>query len=203
MNRIHHISGLTITVFVSLHLFNHSVSILGIDNHIELMDKLRLVYRNPIVETILLAAVIIQIFSGLKLFFSKRKSAIGIYKKLQIWTGIYLAFFFLIHVGAVLTGRFLLNLDTNFYFGAAGINTFPLNLFFIPYYGLAILSFFGHIAAIHFHKMKRKIVGFSIEQQSKFILIIGILMTIIILYGLTNGFMGVEIPEEYNVLIGK
>jgi len=96
-----------------------------------------------------------------------------------------------------------LGLDTNFYFGVAGINTFPFSLFFVPYYGLAILSFFAHIASIHAHKMKKNIFGFLPYQQSNVILIFGVIITLVIFYGLTNHFNGVEIPKEFNILIGK
>jgi len=201
MKRLHYISGLTISLFIGMHLFNHLFSVFGIESHIELMDKLRLVYRNPIVETVLLLAVFFQIISGVKLFMTKRKSVNGFYEKLQIWTGLYLAFFFFIHIGAVLTGRYVLDLDTNFYFGAAGINTFPLNLFFIPYYGLAILSLFGHLSAIHVQKMKKEIFGLTIKQQAEFIMVIGFVVMMITFYGLTGGFMGVEIPEKYDILL--
>jgi len=179
------------------------MSVFGVPTHIEVMEKLRVIYRNPVAETILLLAVFIQIFTGVKLFFSKRKTAMGFFEKLQIWSGLYLAFFFLIHVSAVLGGRYVMELDTNFYFGAAGLNTFPFNLFFVPYYGLSIISFFGHIAAIHYQKMNRTIFGISVKQQSRFILIKGVIVTLVIFYGLTNGFTGFEIPEPYNVLIGK
>jgi hypothetical protein len=111
--------------------------------------------------------------------------------------------FFLIHLSAVLGGRFILKLDTNFYFGVAGLNTFPFNLFFVPYYGLAIVSFFGHLAAIHHKKMQKTVLGISPNTQSKAILAFGIGLTFIIFYGLTNEFKGVEIPKEYQVLIGK
>ena len=100
-------------------------------------------------------------------------------------------------------GRNVLNLDTNFYFGAAGLNIFPLNLFFIPYYGLAITSFFGHLAAIHYQKMKTTVLGFTAKKQSNFILVIGVILTFIILYGLTNGLEGFEIPEAYQLPIGE
>lgn len=203
MKRIHYISGLIISIFIGLHLFNHFVSILGPESHIVLMNKLRFVYRNPIGETILLAAVTIQVITGLRLFFSKLKWVSGFYEKLHIWTGLYLAIFFLIHIGAVLTGRYILRLDTNLFFGVAGLNTFPLNLFFIPYYGFAILAFFGHISAIHHKKMKREIFGLSVKQQSRLILVKGTMVTLILLYGLTGGFRGIEIPEEYNIIIGK
>ena len=203
MKRIHYFSGVLISFFVGLHLFNHLYSILGADAHIEMMNDLRVVYRNIIAETILLFAVIIQVFSGIKLFFKKRKNVTDFFEKLQIWTGLYLAIFFFIHLSAVLSGRLILNLDTNFYFGVAGLNIFPLNLFFIPYYGLAIISFFGHISAVHSKKMKNKIIGIEPNIQSYIILIIGIILTLVIFYGLTNEFNGVEIPKEYDIMTGK
>jgi amino acid permease len=167
------------------------------------MTTLRHFYRNIFVETILLLAVATQIYSGLKLFKTKRKYAKTFFEKLHIGTGLYLAIFFVIHLSAVLAGRLFLHLDTNFYFGVAGLNNFPTNLFFIPYYSLAISSFFGHISAIHSSKMQQNIFGLTPNGQSKFILTFGICLTLIIFYGLTNKFQGVQIPTEYNVLIGK
>ncbi|AXE17373.1 hypothetical protein DR864_06330 [Runella rosea] len=203
IKKIHYISGLAITLFVGIHLFNHSLSVWGDDRHIEMMNTLRIFYRNIFVETILLVAVFTQIVSGLKLFKTNRKTAVSYFEKLQIWTGLYLAFFFIIHLSAVLGGRYVLQLDTNFYFGVAGLNTFPLNLFFVPYYGLAILSFFGHIAAIHNKKMKKSVLGLTPNQQSTLIVVLGFILTIFIFYGLTNQFNGVTIPKEYDVIIGK
>lgn len=203
IKKLHYLSGLTIIIFIVLHLFKHFCSIFGADKHIELMTTLRHFYRNILVESILIFAVAIQIFTGLHLFGTNRKSAKTFFEKLQIWTGLYLAFFFIIHLSAVFTGRLLLHLDTNFYFGVAGLNNFPTNLFFIPYYALAIISFFGHISAVHYKKMKKNIFGLTPNRQSKLILTFGIVLTFVIFYGLTNHFQGVKIPTEYNVLIGK
>lgn len=203
IKKLHFVSGLTITIFVGLHLFNHVCSIFGAEKHIEMMNLLRLFYRNVFVETILLSAVLVQILSGLKLFRTNRKTAISNFDKFHIWTGLYLAIFLVIHLSAVLGGRLILHLDTNFYFGVAGLNSFPFNLFFIPYYALAIISFFGHVACIHHKKMKNNIFGLTPYGQSKGILLFGIGLTVVIFYGLTNHFVGVKIPIEYNVLIGK
>lgn len=197
IKKLHYFSGIVISIFVGLHLLNHFYSLWGVNNHIELMGYLRVVYRNVVVETILLFAVGIQIISGIKLFLKARKSTLGGFERLQIWTGLYLAFFLVIHVSSILSGRILMNLDTNFYFGVAGLNTFPLTLFFVPYYGLAIISFFGHIASVHNKKMKSVFWGIKPINQSYIILIIGVISTLIIFYGLTNGFNGIEIPEEY------
>ncbi|MBS1555039.1 MAG: hypothetical protein JSU09_08940 [Bacteroidetes bacterium] len=203
LKRLHFFSGLTIAVFIALHLFNHGYSIVGANKHIELMTTLRLFYRHIVVESILLIAIGIQIYSGLKLFNAKRHSANTFFEKLHVWTGLNLAFFFVIHLSAVFAGRFILRLDTNFYFGVAGLNSFPANLFFIPYYALAILSFFGHVAAIHSQKMTKQIVGLTPHAQARLILILGVISTVAIFYGLTNQFHGVTIPNEYNILIGK
>lgn len=199
----HFASGIIISVFVGLHLFNHTWSVLGAEKHIELMSTLRIFYRNIFVETILLGAVLHQIVSGVRLFRAVRKKEISNFDRLQIWTGLYLAIFLVIHLSAVLVGRFILHLDTNFYFGVAGLNSFPFSLFFIPYYGLAIFSFFGHIASVHSKKMKSNFLGMTPKRQAKGILFFGVCLTIVIFYGLTNHFRGVTVPNEFEVFIGK
>jgi len=197
MKRIHYSSGIIIAVFIVLHLFNHLYSLLGIEAHLQMMDQLRLVYRNIFIETILLLAVLVQVISGVQLFRKKRKTVVGFFENLQIWSGLYLAFFFAFHVSAVFIGRLVLDLDTNFYFGAAGINIFPFNLFFIPYYSLAVLSFFGHFSAIHAKKMKKDLLGISPQKQAYLFLVFGGIVVLTMLYGLTNGLNGV------NEFIGK
>ncbi len=197
MKQLHYLGGMIISVFVSIHLFNHFLSIQSIELHLSTMEKLRLIYRNPIIESLLLLIILSQVISGVKLFISKRRIATSFFDHLQLYSGLYLAFFFVIHIGAVVMGRYVLDLDTNFYFGAAGLNLFPVNLFFIPYYSLAIVSFFGHIASIHHARMKGSILELSVKKQSLGILIIGLVLSIMIIYGLTDGFYGIEIPEQY------
>lgn len=199
--RIHYYSGVIIALFVVLHLANHAFSLIGIEKHVEVMAQLRKIYRNVFAETLLLCAVGVQIFSGIQRYRSRFKIAKGFYEKLQLWSGLYLAMFFVIHLSAVMVGRFLLKLDTNFYFGAAGLNYFPFNLFFIPYYSFAIFSFFAHIASIHYRKMKERNRDATI--QSRIIIIVGVVTVFFLMYGLTNKFNGIEIPSEYGILIGK
>ena len=201
--KLHYISGIALSVFIGLHLFNHFYSIFGTDKHIGLMNMLRHFYRNIFVETVLLLAVVTQIVSGLHLFNKKRKVATSGFDKLHIWSGFYLAIFLVIHLAAVFSGRLYFHLDTNFYFGVAGLNSFPFYLFFIPYYGIAIISVFGHIASVHNIKMKETVLGLSPNRQARAIAFLGICLAIVIFYGLTDHFRGIIIPKAYNVLIGK
>ena len=198
--RIHYIYGIIIPLFISFHLVNHVFSVFGVEKHIEIMNSIRLVYRNIFVEIILLSAVVIQIVSGIKMVIQNRKKAISKFEKLSIYSGLYLAFFFIVHIGAVMIGRIILKLDTNIYFGAAGLNIFPLNLFFIPYYSVAIIAFFSHLSSIHNRKMKNKIFGLTPKNQSIAIIVFGILLMLFIIYGLTNHFNGILIPAQYNLI---
>lgn len=86
-----------------------------------------------------------------------------------------------IHISAVFMGRYLFNLDTDFYFGVAGLNLFPLNLFFIPYYGLAIFSSFCHIIIALIIKTKENLITVLEERELFLIVLIGIVITSIIL----------------------
>ncbi len=203
LKRLHHYSGLLLTAFIGLHLLNHASSIAGAETHIRIMNNLRLIYRNLLVESLLMLTIGVQLFSGLRLLTNKRRSVKTTFERIHVWSGIYLAFFLLIHVGAVMGGRFLFELDTNIYFGAIGLNTFPFNLFFIPYYALAILAFFGHVAAIHADKMEQDILGIPPLTQAKMILGLGVIFLVLIFYGLTDGFSGLTIPEAYDVMVGK
>jgi len=203
MRQIHRLSGTIIFAFAVLHLGNHLASIGGIGQHQEIMATLRLCYRHWLGEGLLLGAVALQIGSGSALFYPLRKAKNTFPGSVQRWTGLYLAFFLLIHVSAVLAGRLFLHLDTNFYFGAAGLNSFPANLFFIPYYSLAIVAFFGHFPAIFRPKNRQNWLGLPPANQAKWCLAIGGVVALLIWYGFTNGFKGVEIPASYHTLTTK
>ncbi|MCZ8341723.1 MAG: hypothetical protein O9301_01710 [Leptospira sp.] len=203
LKKIHYTSAFFLFIFICLHLWNHSFGILGGSAHVQIMSQLRVLYRNAIFESILILSVVVQIYTGFRLFFRKRKNQKTFYEKIQNWSGLYLSFFFLNHLGAVFVGRWVLDLDTNFFFGIAGLNLFPWNLFFIPYYFLAIVSFFGHLASIHNQKMQKYVLGVSPLTQTHFILGIGILFSFYIIFGFTNQFQGYEIPLEYQFLMGR
>ncbi|MGV3636204.1 MAG: hypothetical protein ACO1NQ_01030 [Flavobacteriales bacterium] len=199
----HRISGITISSFIALHLFNHAMALAGAESHLATMEVLRRFYRHPVAESLLFVAVLNQVFTGIRLHRKTGTDKRMGWQALQHWSGLYLAFFFVIHLSAVVVGRTVLHLDTNFYFGVAGLNTFPFALFFVPYYALAVVSFFAHMASIHARKMERTVWGLAPNTQAKGLLCFGIVFTVILLHGLTNGFMGVAIPAEYGVLIGR
>jgi len=196
IKKIHYISGLTVTIFIVFDLFNHVCSIFGAEKHIEVMNTLRVFYRNGFIESILLLFIFLQVTSGIKLVIKNRSSAGSFFEKLHIWSSLYLEIFLVIHFSAVLAGSYLLQLETNFSFGVAGLNTFPFNIFFLPYYGFAIISFLGYIASVFSKKMNHSFLGLTVIGQSRVMFILGICPTIMIFYGLTDNFEGVKISKK-------
>jgi hypothetical protein len=198
LKTIHYYSGLFLALFILMHIANHLLSLISVEDHIEFMDKMRLIYRHPVFETILLIAVLGQIISGLSLVKAlKAIKSDHLSDKLHIYSGLYLALFLLIHVSAVISGRVVFHLDTNIYFGAAGINLFPFNLFFVPYYFLAVSSIFIHIACIHYKKASVYMLPSKVKVQAIMIGISGIILAFIIIMGMTSFFNGLSIPSDY------
>lgn len=196
---LHRYAGLYISLFIVLHLINHLAVLWGPQAHVTLMEKLRPIYRHPVAEGILLLTIVFQIQSGILLFWKTRKQKLPFWYRVQRGRGAYLAFFFVNHLLAIVVGRYVLQLDTNLYFGATGLNSFPYGLFFIPYYSLAILSFFAHMAAIHARSMRITLLGLSPVGQAYLIIAVGATCTLLTLYGLTGGFQGLDIPQLYQL----
>lgn len=136
-------------LFALLHLGNHLVVLAGVPAHQQVLEWLRLFYLHPLVELPLLLVLASQMVSGAAgawALLHPRVTA-KLLPPLVRWqavSGLVLGSFVLIHVAAVLTGRLLLQLDTNFYFAAAGLHT-PWAGFFAAYYFLGVAALGVHL----------------------------------------------------------
>lgn len=140
MKRLHRALAVILAVFLALHLGNHLAGLAGQDSHRAVQDALRLLYRHPLVEPLLLAAVAAQVALGVALLAHRPRLT------LQTASGGYLALFLAIHVGAVLTAR-LQGIETDLAFAAAGLHApAPWPVLFAAYYGLAVLALFAHLS---------------------------------------------------------
>ncbi|RFS19473.1 hypothetical protein DVR12_22835 [Chitinophaga silvatica] len=157
IKKFHRFSGIVIAGFLLLHLSNHLFALGGPELHIKVMEMLRPVYRFWPVEFLLLLCVAFQVVSGLTLVFTKRIFKQPLYVVIQVVSGLYLAFFLIFHVRAVLMGRYLWHTDTNFYFAAGVANRYPEKLFFIPYYSLSLICIFAHLACVHYIRRKEQL----------------------------------------------
>lgn len=154
------------------------------------MESARKVYRFIAVETLLLVCVTFQMASGLWLVFRGWKQRQGRVAWVQAISGAYLALFIIIHVGAVLFGRSVLHLDTNFYYAAAGMHVHPYEYFFAPYYFLAVLAFFTHTGCALYWRFGSKRVVAACAMA-------GAIVSLLIVLSLAGLIRPFQIPGEY------
>lgn len=200
MKQLHRITGIVVAVFILLHLFNHSMAWFGVEMHQKILDTFRSVYRIPIVEIILVGCFFFQAFSGIKLLLALRKKKDKTtYEKIQMYTGIALAYFIIQHIPATIGQRILHGFDTNFYFASRVVIQKPWLYYFVPYYFMGVVVIGLHIANVHRHKISDRIGAKKANLHFYAIVSFFVLLGIIILYSLMGGRFKIVIPEIYNV----
>jgi succinate dehydrogenase/fumarate reductase cytochrome b subunit len=140
LRRLHRGLAILLGLFLLLHLGNHLAGLFGQEVHLSVQKALRTVYRAPVIEALLLAAVAVQLGLGLMLLARRRRLT------LQTVSGAYLALFMVIHVGVVLGSRWQ-GVETDLAFAAAGLHApAPWPAVFALYYGLAVAAVFAHLS---------------------------------------------------------
>jgi hypothetical protein len=196
LRKFHLLSAVFIAAFACLHIANHLAGLAGAATHIAFMETARSIYRIRVVEVALLGCIAFQLASGLTLVVRSWKHRRGLITWLQAISGVYLAFFLAIHVGAVLFGRGALNLDTNFYFAAAGFHVPPFQLFFGPYYFFGVVALFTHLGcAAYWHSQSRSRTARVLVISLPFA--VGIVVSLLIVLSLAGVLFPVEIPAQY------
>ena len=191
--KAHRILACGLGVFLILHFAIHLSAIGGVDIHLRGLMKFQGLYRNWLVEPLLIIAILGQIFIGARLLWRRWKSPTkGFWGWAQILSGAYLVFFFIIHTSAALSTRHIVGLDTNFYWAAGTLQVGGLKYFFAPYYFLGVLSVFTHLAAAIFFGWTGK--G---AVLSKVILFIGGIIASLIVCTFGGVFYDINIPVDY------
>lgn len=196
LRTLHRNSAFVIVAYAAMHIANHLVSLKSVSTHIAFMEIARVVYRHWVIESVLLFCVGFQVISGLWFVIRGWKQRSGLVPWLQAGSGAYLAFFLLVHVGAVLFGRSVLNLDTNFYYAAAGLHVPPNQYFFAPYYFLAVLALFTHLGCAAYWQLQTALRSSRTFAVGGAVVVGGILSLLIVL-SLAGKIQPVEIPAKY------
>ncbi|MDP2368123.1 hypothetical protein [Rhodoferax sp.] len=201
LRTLHRTSAILIAVFACVHIANHLAGLLGVVTHIAFMEAARLVYRNLAVELVLLLCVAFQVGSGLTLALRGWRQRRGFVPWLQALSGAYLSFFLLVHVSAILSGRLMLNLDTNFYFAAAGFHVPPYPFFFVPYYFLAVVALFTHLGCAAY---------WQVQDRPRLIRVlvvavpagVSMMLALLIVLLMAGKLQPVEVPAKYKATYG-
>jgi hypothetical protein len=182
--------GLFIGIFLTVHFAAHFSALSGIAAQDAVLRWGRAIYRIPLIETALVAALGTQVVLGVALLrqIARRKRR-GLWHWVQFASGCYLAYFIVMHTAAALISRLALGLDTNFYWAAGSLVVDPLRYGFAPYYTLAVTALVGHLlAALHFRSPRRWHAP---------ALIVGPLAGIAIVMAYGGGFYPIELPQAH------
>ena len=141
----HGCSGAVVALFGVAHVANHLTGLWGADRHIAVMAALRTIYRLPVFEAGLLAAVAFQILTGLALLRRSVERDGSWWTTAQVCSGAYLAGFFLSHLTAALRARWLRGVDTNrVWLTADSLLSDPWSARLTPYYALSVVALGVH-----------------------------------------------------------
>lgn len=193
--RMHRFSACVIAAYALAHIANHMVGLQGVAAHMAFMQSARVVYRAGAVEPVLLVAVLVQIITGIRAVARGWRERRGLVPWLQAGSGVYLAYFLLNHVGAVIYGRSI-GLDTNFYFAAAGLHVPPFAYYFAPYYFLAVLALFSHLGCALYWQLH---ASWSCVRALAVTLpmALGAIAALLIVLAMAGAFFRVVVPENY------
>jgi hypothetical protein len=150
--KLHLFTGMALLLFIVSHLAIHLFALAGPAAHNSALKAVQQSYRNPVVEPLLVAALLFQVALGIRLTLRRwREPNKSRWAKIQIASGLYLVYFIINHTSAALYTRHFGQLETNFWWVSGPLLHPVLKWFFHPYYTLAVLSVAAHLGAIlHF-----------------------------------------------------
>ena len=179
---IHATSAVVLAAFALAHVLNHSVAIVSLATNTAMLNVLRLAYRQNIGQTILIAAVAVQVCTGLTMaskYYLRRAAPL---RNLQLLSGLYLAVFLITHLITVFTVR-RAGINTDFIWAShapagllASISTVPL----LPRYALAVLAVFVHLACQARWNLSRLISQSAARAVSHSLIGLGLATTVVV-----------------------
>lgn len=182
LRHIHASSAIVLAAFALAHVFNHSLAIVSLGTHAAVLHILRLVYRQSVGQSILIAAVAVQVCTGLTMvrkYYFRRATPL---RNLQLVSGLYLAVFLVTHLITVFTTRHS-GIDTDFVWAShapagllAGLSSVPL----LPRYSLAVLAVFVHLACQARWNLSRLISDSAARTASYGVMALGGVATVVI-----------------------
>lgn len=196
--RLHRFNSLLLAIFIVPHIATHLSGLWGIETYNAVQNGLRIIYRYPPVEIMVLASAAFQALLGTKLLISAiRHGVVGIWHWIQIASGAIFLIFLVEHLIALGFARLTFGLDTNFYWPASVMSGPPFTYYFVPYYFLGVLSLFVHVGVA---------LRFTLVDRGKFkaaktifwtITLLGTAISGLIVLTLLGAFFEIDLPAEW------
>ncbi|MFK2892027.1 hypothetical protein ISS98_12885 [Dyella flagellata] len=162
---LHGITASILCLYVFFHLGNHLFGLISPQAHAAVMKAGRKVYRAPVIEPVLVALLLWQVASGLRLAWRWSTSAQGFQRTFQVASGAYLAVFVLGHMNSVFVyARTYLHIPTdwNFATGApTGLIHDAWNIRLLPHYALGVFFVLSHLGS----GLRAVLIAHGVDQR--------------------------------------
>lgn len=200
LRMVHRASALVLIIYATLHIANHLIGMAGVEAHRAALESLRILYRAPPIETLLLASVVLQIVTGVWSFVAGARTRRGSIAWLQASSGLLLGCYLAVHVTAVLVGRHQLQLDTDLYYAAAGVQVPQTQGFFAPYYFVGVFSLFIHLGCA-LHRLRQRHRGAARSPSALKTIggcsVVGATIALLLVLLLAGKITPIDVPENY------
>jgi len=148
----HGVSALALVmIFLTLHIANHLMFPVGEGTYNSVMKVFRHVYRNDILQPLVVALFLFQVGTGLFFVWRLTAAPSDRFRTFQIASGIYLAVYVLGHMDSVfIFARTYLGIDTGWSFATGaptGLVKDPWNIRLVPHYWLGVFFILAHLAS--------------------------------------------------------
>jgi len=199
MRKIHKINAVFLIVFLMLHLATHLSGIFGISTYNSVQSTLRLIYGNLLVETVVIASIVIQLVVGAILLVRSlcRGRPVGFWPWTQVLSGGLFLIFMAQHLYSLWFARVIFDLNTNFYWPASVMSGPPFIYYFIPYYFLGVWAVIAHIGVGVRYWVLNAGNKIAADRVGVGIIVAGAFVSALILPILSGVFFEIEMPQEW------
>jgi hypothetical protein len=188
--RVHGVSASAILLlFVGPHIANHLAGFWNGPVHIEIMNAVRRVYRDDIVQPMLLTLIGFQILTGTVLVRRRMRMPSDFLGTIQTMSGVYVGVYFLAHVTAVFAARYA-GTDTSWNWLTRPHDSMLVslsNLRLIAHYWVGPIAIVTHVACgLRMILLQRDTSPAAANRLALALITVGVVISSVILAALLN-----------------
>jgi hypothetical protein len=178
-------------LFVGPHIGNHVAGFWNGSVHIEIMNAVRRVYRDDLVQPVLLALIGFQILSGTALVRRRMRMPSDFLGTLQTMSAVFVGIYLLAHMTAAFATRHA-GTDTNWIWltrpnGSMLVSLSPSNLRLIAHYWVGPIAIVAHVACgLRMVLLQRDISPATANRIALVLITVGVVAASVILVALLN-----------------